>query len=267
MLSMLAGLSGIPLGMLGIAVSLFAVFAAVFAAQTPRVLGQLSGAARQLRALRTSGSVDPGEVAEIFRSEPLKHLWNEYKETVHKMEVAWGPQGSPVQYRATVPAQTYFTREALVESRFLEDFMRHLPGVLRGLGLIGMFAGLLDGLGSFDATSTTAAAGLKPLVAGAGHGFLCLAAAFSLSMLVVLLSRAVLTVGYRGVGKLNQAIDALYGTGAPAEYLARLVRASEGSGAQAGESRRALVEDLKPIMERVQADLRALHPKDGAGGG
>jgi hypothetical protein len=66
-----------------------------------------------------------------------------------------------------MPAEVFFTRDVLVDSRMFDDFVRHLPGVLTGLGIIGTFLGLLAGLKEFNpTTSSTAVAGLQPLLEG-----------------------------------------------------------------------------------------------------
>jgi hypothetical protein len=48
-----------------------------------------------------------------------------------------------------MPAEMMFTKESLVDGPLFDDFWRHLPGILTGLGIIGTFAGLLYGLGDF----------------------------------------------------------------------------------------------------------------------
>ena len=146
----------------------------------------------------------------------------------------------------------FFTREVLVDSRLFDDFTRHLPGVLTGLGIIGTFSGLLEGLGQFDATSsTTAVAGLKPLLEGVAHAFTASAIAIGCAMIVVFFSRLALAIFYRQVENLNHAIDALYATGAGEEYLSRLVKSSENSEAHAAQLKQALIEDLTKLMTNL----------------
>lgn len=51
----------------------------------------------------------------IFKSNPYKHLWEEYRDTLHKLK----REDGGFEYRATVPAEAFFTQTALVDNRFL----------------------------------------------------------------------------------------------------------------------------------------------------
>lgn len=209
---------------------------------------------RRIRALTKTGSgpVKPEDVAKVFRWKPASHLWDEYSDTLHELKRASNGELSVTEIRATVPAETYFTRDVLVDSRLLDDFSRHVPGVLTGLGIIGTFAGLLDGLASFNPSSPEAAvAGLKPLMNGVEHAFIASATAIGCAMLVLFAGRLLLAWLYRLVEKLVHGIDALYATGAGEEYLSRLVHASEKSEAHAAQLKEALVEDLSKLMTNL----------------
>ena len=65
------------------------------------------------------------------------------------MRLALNGQIPIVEYRSSMPAEMMFTKESLVDAPLFDDFWRHLPGILTGLGIIGTFAGLLHGLDSF----------------------------------------------------------------------------------------------------------------------
>jgi hypothetical protein len=249
----LGQLSGIPLVVFLIVVVLTALFVVGYAVQGLRVGWQLSTALRGINTLKTQdGPVDPDEVAKVLRGEPLKHLWEEYDDTLHEVKKAGRGEVALMEVRATVPAEMFFTREVLVDSRLFDDFTRHLPGVLTGLGIIGTFAGLLEGLGKFDASSTAAAvAGLKPLLDGVAHAFSASAIAIACAMFITFASRLVLALFYRRVERLNHAIDSLYATGAGEEYLSRLVHSSEKSEAHAAQLKQALVEDLTQLMTNL----------------
>ena len=229
----LGNLSGIPLVVFLIVIALTALFLLGYLTQGVRVGFQLWLAVRRIETLRSkSKTVKPSDVAAVLNRKPFKHLWDEYSDTLHELKKAGSGPALLTEVRATVPAEMFFTREVLVDSRLFDDFTRHLPGVLTGLGIIGTFAGLLEGLSKFDATSsTTAVAGLKPLLVGVAHAFTASAIAIACAMLVVFLSRLTLAVFYRQVENLNHAIDALYATGAGEEYLSRLVHSSEKSEA------------------------------------
>lgn len=249
----LASLSGVTLAIfLGVLV-LTAIFLVGYAIQGWRVVSQLKSALRGVRTSKKEGKAPkPAAMAAYFSSEPLRHLWEEYADTLHEMKRASRGEISITEVRATVPAETLFTREVLVDSRLFDDFTKHLPGVLTGLGIIGTFAGLLKGLDKFDPSTTErAVSGLGPLLAGVSHAFVASGTAIGCAMFVVFVSRFVLAYCYRQVEQLAHGIDSLYSTGAGEEYLSRLVRATEQSEANTAQLKDALVEDLRKMMQEL----------------
>lgn len=250
----LAVLDGVPMWVFAIVVVLTAVVLLGYLLKGGQVGSQLWMSVRRIGALTKTGSgpVKPEDVAKVLRWKPASHLWDEYSDTLHELKRASNGELSVTEIRATVPAETYFTRDVLVDSRLLDDFSRHVPGVLTGLGIIGTFAGLLDGLASFNPSSPEAAvAGLKPLMNGVEHAFIASATAIGCAMLVLFAGRLLLAWLYRLVEKLVHGIDALYATGAGEEYLSRLVHASEKNEAHAAQLKEALVEDLSKLMTNL----------------
>ena len=249
----LAKLSGIPLAVFVLVTALTAIFVLGYLIQGTRVGWQLWSAVRRIRKLqKASKQVKPADVAKVLRCEPFKHLWDEYADTLHELKRAGSGAVTLTEVRATAPAEMFFTREVLVDSRLFDEFTRHLPGVLTGLGIIGTFAGLLEGLAQFDASSTaTAVAGLKPLLDGVAHAFSASAIAIACAMFITFASRFSLAIFYRLVEKLTHSIDSLYDMGAGEEYLSRLVHASEKSEAHAAQLKQALVEDLTKLMTNL----------------
>ncbi len=240
-------LSGFPLAVFCLVLLLTFLFVAGYLWKGSQVWWQLRAV---IRGVRQAGvRPDPDEVGKHFNRAPLKHLWLEYRDTLHPLRRT--ANGTP-ETRATLPAETYFTRDVLVDARLFDDFTRHLPGILTGLGIIGTFAGLLQGLSGFDPSNPTkAVSGLTPLLAGVSHAFIASAVAICCAMGVTFLSRLTLAYLYGLVEKLNHAIDALYNAGAGEEYLARLVHASEKSEAHAAQLKDAMVEDLSRMMTNL----------------
>jgi hypothetical protein len=246
----LGNLSGLPLFIFLLVAFLTLFFIAFYAVKGWQVGQQLQKAVHGVKSQKRGAS--PGSLASVFANEPFKHAWEEYHDTLHELKRAGGGNVAITEWRATVPAGMFFTREGLVDNRLFDDFTRHLPGILTGLGIIGTFAGLLDGLSKFDAsTSAKALAGLKPLLDGVSHAFIASAIAISCAMLVTFISRLVLARFYAKAESLAQAIDGLYATGAGEEYLARLVSASEKSEAHSAQLKQALVEDLTTLMTNL----------------
>lgn len=249
----LEGLSGLPLAVFLLVAALTSLFVLGYLLKGGQVGWQLWSAVRGIKALaRANKQVRPADVSRVMSREPFKHLWEEYADTLHELTKASNGSTSLTEIRATVLAEAFFTRDVLVDSRLFDEFTRHLPGVLTGLGIIGTFAGLLEGLSKFDATSTaTAVAGLKPLLDGVAHAFVASAIAIACAMFVTFASKFVLALFYRWVEQLNHSIDALYDTGAGEEYLSRLVRSSEKSEAHAAQLKQALIEDLTQLMTNL----------------
>ena len=49
-----------------------------------------------------------------------------------------------------MPAETVFSPQSLVDARLNVEFFKHLPGILTGIGIIGTFYGLINGIQHFD---------------------------------------------------------------------------------------------------------------------
>lgn len=246
-------LHGIPFYVFLLVLVLTIAFFLGYAIKGTQVWWQIWSLGRTVRAMRNgNGSPDPKKVGEAFKWEPFRHLWDEYADTLHELKKATSGGTALTEVRATVPAETLFTRDVLVDSRLFDEFTRHLPGVLTGLGIIGTFAGLLDGLARFKPTPIEAAVnGLAPLLQGVQHAFVASGTAIACAMLVVFISRFTLAYLYRLVESLTHAIDSLYATGAGEEYLARLVKSSEQSAATTAQLKDALVEDLNKMMTNL----------------
>ncbi len=198
-----------------------------------------------------------GALDGIFALSPFKDLWVEYCASLHVVQSADGKKA----VLATAPAEAYFSRDNVVDLHINADFYRHLPGILTGIGIIGTFSGLVWGLHEFTPDTNDAVASLPLLLqevmsAFIGSGFAILSAIF-----VTYKEKSILNRCYRAVGELNREIDALYGTGAGEEYLARLVAATEnGVAAQerqhqaiAGQIGAAIRDALAQPMQELSA--------------
>ena len=246
-------LQGVPAGVFWLVCTLTAVFLIGYAIKGTQVWRQLNTTMLAVRALGVNGRApNPDVVGAAFQSEPLRHLWDEYADTLHELKIASSGMNELFEFRATVPADSIFTRDVLVDSRLFDEFNRHLPGVLTGLGIIGTFAGILVGLRDFHPGEIdTAIKGLGPLLDGVRHAFVASCTAIACAMMVVFISRLTLAYLYRLVEGITHAIDSLYSTGAGEEYLGRLVKASEQSAASTAQLKDALVEDLKTMMTNL----------------
>ncbi|KDD86366.1 anti-phage ZorAB system protein ZorA [Bordetella bronchiseptica] len=251
----LASLHGLPLYVFLLVAVLTLAFLIGYVVKGTQVWWQLRSALKAVRSLlKTGPAPNPTEVASAFRREPLKHLWIEYADTLHELRQAGSGGTALTEFRATIPAEAMFTKEVLVDGRLFDEFTRHLPGVLTGLGIIGTFAGLLSGLDKFKVDPEkiqNTVNGLGPLLEGVQHAFVASGSAIACAMLVVFISRFTLAYFYRLVEHLTNGIDSLYRTGAGEEYLARLVKSSEQNAASTAQLKDALVEDLHKMMTNL----------------
>ncbi len=186
-----------------------------------------------------------------IKGKLYEHLWSEYSETLHGYQ---RPDGGE-ELRATLPAEAFFTREALVDNRFLvwNDFFRHLPGILTGLGIVGTFSGLISGLEGFAPSEEAGAAreSLTNLLGGVQEAFHVSAFAIAAAIIVTILEKSLLAWAYKNVEKITHALDARYKVGAGEDYLKRMVEADESNVAQMTQLRDALVNDLKSMLQEM----------------
>lgn len=196
--------------------------------------------------------IDLDEISnKIMTSKRFKHLWDEYRETLHpQKQINNLGQEEIVCWRSTTMAETFFTEQALVVSPLKTEYYKHLPGILTGIGIIGTFAGLIQGLIRFKVSEdpNLARSSLNDLVLSVGHAFLVSVTAIILAMLFTWIEKLRVTKCYREVEKLCQLIDSFFEAGAGEEYLARLVEAAETSATQAAQIKDSLVADLKQIL-------------------
>ncbi len=209
---------------------------------------------KDLKALKPStgsGPVDCDRVKKLLDVDPkLQHLWDEYAKTLHKQYDYGDGERRLKAIRATVPAEAFFNTQVLVDTPLNTEFFRHLPGLLTGIGIIGTFFGLIQGLSGFEPTGSaeTVKASLGALMGGVQEAFIASAVAIFFAMLITFMEKSSLNRRYKEVEQLTQAIDALYEAGAGEEYLARLANAAEESATQTKQLKQSLVDDLKQIL-------------------
>lgn len=217
----------------------------------------LTKALYQIRTARFTQEKSPdhlkAELDNIFAFSPFQSFWTEYCSSLHTVHARKGETEAPAVL-ATVPAEMFFSKESMIDIQINANFYRHLPGILTGIGIIGIFSGLVWGLHEFRPGPGEALSSLPLLLrevtsAFIGSGFAILAAIF-----VTYKEKSILNRCYRLVEMLNKEIDGLYATGAGEEYLARLVRASENNPP-------ATLEDLSRLMTGIAERQSAEHER------
>jgi hypothetical protein len=230
---------------------LSAVFLWMFFIQFFRLKGRLNRFLAAVRKLKKS----TGAPLELSIGDPrLGHLWTQYANTLHLPSGAIDPatgMARPASYRATVPAEAIFTAQSVYEGRIHTEFFKHLPGLLTGLGIIGTFVGLIDGLGK--AIGSDGGLDTKVLIGSVKEAFLFSGTAIAIAMIVTFFEKLIVAGLHSTVEDVCQAIDELYVGGAGEEYLSRLVIASENSADHAAILKDELVERLGTILSDLAA--------------
>jgi hypothetical protein len=157
-----------------------------------------------------------------------------------------------------------FTTEVLVDSRLATEFFKHLPGLFTGVGIIGTFWGLIQGLQAFKVSDDAGVVrtSLEGLMHHVSDAFLVSATAIIAAMVATFVEKMLVTALYRKAEELTFELDSLFESGAGEEYLARLVKASEDSADQSKMLKDALVTDLDRILtsltdRQIQAQAQA----------
>jgi MotA/TolQ/ExbB proton channel family len=194
------------------------------------------------------------EFKKIFaKDKRLAHLWKEYQDSLHSQREERDGQLTTVAIRATVPSELYFNSQFVVDSRLRTEFFKHLPGLFTGIGIIGTFSGLIEGLRAFQVSenAATVRASLESLMHAVSEAFLISAAAIAAAMVVTFIEKLLLASLYRRTEEIAHAIDARFDAGAGEEYLSRLVRASEDSASQSKILKDALVRELGELLHEL----------------
>lgn len=208
----------------------------------------------QKRISRFEARNYPAQFKAVFASDRrLAHLWSEYEESLHIQREERDGQMTVRAVRATVPSELYFNSQVVVDSRLRTEFFKHVPGIFTGIGIIGTFSGLIEGLRAFQVSenAATVRGSLEALMHSVGEAFLVSASAIALAMIVTLFEKLLLAALYRRTEDIAHAIDACFETGAGEEYLSRLVKASEESASQSKILKDALVKELGELLREL----------------
>jgi hypothetical protein len=215
-----------------------------------------------IRKLQRSKRDDVSGVDAAFSGDKtLGHLWTEYQHTIHKQynqgyKPASAREGGQVAQpilRSTVPAASVFTTEAMVDSRLSTEFFKHLPGLFTGIGIIGTFLGLIQGLQAFKVSdnATVVRNSLELLMHGVYEAFLVSALAISAAMVTTGLERWLIAGLYKKAEAITFEIDSMFESGVEEEYLERLVSATEQGTYESKALKDALVADLGSILAKL----------------
>ncbi|URM27131.1 MotA/TolQ/ExbB proton channel family protein [Pseudomonas frederiksbergensis] len=171
----------------------------------------------QRRIAKFSSQNFAAEFKKVFAGDKrLSHLWKEYQDSLHFQHEDRDGQSVVSAVRATVPAELFFNSQFVVDSRLRSEFFKHLPGLFTGIGIIGTFSGLIEGLRQFQVSenAATVRSSLEMLMHLVGEAFLISAAAITAAMLVTLIEKLLLASLYRRAEEISHDIDARFDSGA-----------------------------------------------------
>ncbi|WP_288411276.1 anti-phage ZorAB system protein ZorA [uncultured Herbaspirillum sp.] len=248
-------LDGVPASVI-ITTTLLALFFVAFLVAF--LVPSLMHAFRLRRILNQLSKLDKNaplkELRKVFSQDgKLAHLWSEYQESLHRQYEQNDGQLVERSARATLPAEMFFNAQVVVDSRLGTEFFKHLPGIFTGIGIIGTFFGLIDGLRAFKVSENAALVrtSLESLMHSVGEAFHVSAFAIGAAMLVTFLEKLLLAALYRYTDEIAHDIDARFESGAGEEYLSRLVKASEESASQSKILKDALVQELGELLREL----------------
>jgi len=236
-------------------VALFIFFAYFVLFRALTLLASLKSLARKVRS--QAGKAAPQikrELGKIFAGSRLDGSWVEYEDTLHEQFDESGLDRAVLSVRATVPADSFFNAELVVDGRLHTEFFKHLPGIFTGLGIIATFSGLIAGLQSFDVKAVdpdSLKASLGGLFDHVGSAFLLSAVAIGLAMVCTIAEKFLYAANVHAITSIALALDGLFKSGVGEEYLSKLVRSSEDGAVQTKQLKESLVEDLKVLLTNL----------------
>src|SRR5262249_2168355 len=156
---------------------------------------------RLLRRLRNVKDVR-ADFSKIFLiDKTLAHLWREYRHTPPEQRAVNSQtrQQKTRALRATLPPETVFNAPTLFHNRLRTEFFKHLPGICTGLGIIGTFLGLIQGLSAFKVSENAQEVrmSIDALLHGVFEAFLVSAAAIAIAMAITLIEKLLISSLYR----------------------------------------------------------------------
>jgi putative membrane protein len=264
---------GIPIStnprvVINVVAVLLLLFLGWYVVQAVRALFRLGLAVRDLEKVRQQKPNDEivtkDDLQQVFRTAFFTSVWNSFRDTLHEQYDYQGGQKRLVRIRSTVPAETVFSPQSLVDARLNVEFFKHLPGILTGIGIIGTFYGLINGIQHFDPSLLAKAKsdpaqmdklfiGLKVLFDEVQGAFIASFFAIGTAMLITVLEKVLLNVCYRKLEQLCRMLDALYEGGVGEDYLASLVRSSAENATQTAQLKQSLVTELSELLRDLNA--------------
>lgn len=210
-----------------------------------KALGTLDG--KDLRDAR-----DPHALDQAFPKEgELAHLWREYKKTLYAVPAEAKDGIARVRWASTAPAEVVWNAQLAVDQRVGAEFFKHLPGIFTGLGIIGTFIGLIDGLNRFQVSSDAdvVRGSLESLMHSVADAFIVSAVAIGLAMVVTFIEKFFLSFLYSKVDAIASSLDRRFQAAVAEKLLEMNVAHTEEAATQLKHLKGELLKDLRPILQ------------------
>ncbi|MGJ8526463.1 hypothetical protein LMG33818_002214 [Halomonadaceae bacterium LMG 33818] len=248
---------------IGICLLILMILSLCFFARASFYVFLLKKIDKQLGGLssNTHGStfITPSEYQEIFSVDAhLSHLWSEYQKTLHTQSTDDVNGSRSATIRATVPAELFFSTQAVVDHRVGTEFFKHFPGIFTGIGIIGTFTSLITGLQHFTLSNNTDVVrhSLENLMHLVSSAFTISAFAITLAMIVTFIEKFLMSSLYKRTENIAQRVDQNFISGVGEEYLSRLVQASDKSSFQFDIFKDQLISELGSTLRELKDTQR-----------
>lgn len=197
---------------------------------------------------------DPQTLDRAFPKEgEVAHLWREYKKTLYAVPGEATDGIAKVRWASTAPAEVVWNSQLAVDQRVGAEFFKHLPGIFTGLGIIGTFFGLIEGLRRFEVSSNAdvVRGSLESLMHSVGEAFLISAVAITLAIVVTFVEKLVLTSLYGKVDAIASSLDRRFQAAVAEKFLELTVTHTEETATQLKHLKGELLKDLRPILQEL----------------
>lgn len=215
--------------------------------QLSQVLKALKGS--KLENVRTPQALD---MAFPEKGE-LAHLWREYKKTLYPMTGESNDGIATVRWASTAPGEVIWNSQLAVDQRVNAEFFKHLPGIFTGMGIIGTFFGLIEGLRTFRVSSDAdvVRSSLESLMHSVGEAFWISAIAISLAIFVTLVEKFFLTTMNGKVDAIAANLDRRFQAAVAEKYLEMTANNTEEAATQLKHLKGELLKDLRPLLQEL----------------
>lgn len=215
---------------------------------------QLSQVLWALKGSALENERNPQALDKAFPAEgELAHLWREYKKTLYPMTLESADGIATMRWASTAPAEVVWNSQLAVDQRINAEFFKHLPGIFTGMGIIGTFFGLIEGLRSFEVSSNAdvVRGSLESLMHSVGEAFVISAIAIGLAIVVTFIEKSVLSGMYAKVDAIAANLDRRFQAAVAEKYLEMTATHTEEAATQLKHLKGELLRDLRPILQEL----------------